>query len=540
MLFDIIIKKGCVLDGTGNSSYPGEIGIKNGKIAEIKPSLDDSALKILNAPGMIVAPGFIDMHSHSDSYLVLSGEMESFIRQGITTCVNGMCGMSLAPVPPGREAEVKKKKTEEYPPFDSVEITWNSFADYLREMEKIPCYLNTIYFVGLEALLFASQPGFENRAPTHQELEDMKSYLEEAMLAGAFGLSTGLLYPPQAYAKTKEIIELVKIVAKYNGYYFSHIRNEGEHVVDAVRECIEIIEKSKCSGGQISHHKIAGNAFWGTSHETLRLIEEANSRGVSVTCDQYPYNRGMTTLSTLIPPWAHEGGREKLLERIQNPKILMQIRKDIMENRGDWENFIYINGFDRIYLAQTFTEKWKPYEAKNLTEITQITKNADALTTLINILIDENAACYMTVESMGEEDIQRIMKSRYQMFGTDAAGIPLNPAFGTVHPRFYGTFPRVLEKYVREQNVLTLEDAIRKMTSFSAHRLSVKDRGLLKKGMWADIVVFDPDAIADKATYEQSHQFPEGIHYVIVNGKLVVDQEKIYKVFPGKVIRKPN
>ena len=329
MQLDILIKKGRIIDGTGNPWFSCEIGIKDGRILKIQPKLDYPAKTVIDAKGLIVCPGFIDMHSHSDAFSLLTGEMESYIRQGITTCVNGQCGSSLAPIPKGREAEAKKRITDEFPPFADVEITWNTFASYLDAMDKIPCFINQAYFVGFDALLFAGQPGEEDRPPTSEELESMKSFLDESMKAGAFGLSTGLLYPPQAYSKTKEIVELAKVAAQHNGYYFSHIRNEGESVIDAVKECIEITEKSGCVGGNISHHKVSGRPYWGASKKTLQLIEEANNRGVSITCDQYPYNRGMTSLRTLLPPWVHEGGLEKLLARIQNPKDLKRIRKEL-------------------------------------------------------------------------------------------------------------------------------------------------------------------------------------------------------------------
>ncbi|MFX1540207.1 MAG: amidohydrolase family protein [Promethearchaeota archaeon] len=540
MGLDILIKNGRIMDGTGNPWLPGELGIKNGRITKIKARLDDSAELVIDAAGDVVCPGFIDMHSHSDTYLPLSGEMESYIRQGITTCVTGMCGSSLAPIPPRREEEAKQHFTETFPLFEQVTITWNTYAEYLQEMAKIPCFLNTLYFVGLDMLLFAGQPGSENRPPKTEELTKMKAFLEEAMKAGTFGLSTGLLYPPQAYVKTEDIIELAKVVADYNGLYFSHIRDEGAHLIDAVKECIKIIEKSGCVGGQIAHHKVDGKAYWGASKTTLKLIEEANNRGVSVTCDQYPYNRSMTTLSTLLPPWAHEGGHEELLKRLQDPKVLNRIQQEILTSKGKWENIIQLNGYDRIYLAQTFTGKWKPYEAKSLAEITRIRKGKDEFTTLIEILVDEQAACWMTVEGIGDEDICRIMTSPFQMFGTDGAGIQRDPGQGTVHPRFYGTFPRVLRKYVREEKILPLETAIRKMTAYPAQRLGLQDRGLLREGMWADIVIFNPDTVADRATFERSHEFPDGIPYVIVNGKLVVENDTIHKVFPGKVIRRQN
>jgi N-acyl-D-amino-acid deacylase len=540
MGLDILIKNGRIIDGTGSPWLPGELGIKDGKITNIRAKLDESAELVIDAAGNIICPGFIDMHSHSDTYLPLSGEMESYIRQGITTCVTGMCGSSLAPIPKGREREAKEHFTETFPLFDRVTVTWNTYAEYLQQMAKIPCFLNTLYFVGLDMLLFAGQPGSENRPPTAEELNQMKAYLEEAMNAGAFGLSTGLLYPPQAYVKTKDLIELAQVVARYNGYYFSHIRDEGAHLVEAVKECIEIIEKSGCVGGQIAHHKVDGKAYWGASEITLQLIAEANDRGVSVTCDQYPYNRSMTTLSTLLPPWAHEGGHERLLERLQDPNTLNRIRTEIKVNQGKWENIIQLNGYDRIYLAQTFTKKWKPFEAKSLAEITQIRKAKDEFTTLIEILIDEQAACWMTIDGIGDEDICRIMTSRYQMFGTDGAGMPRDLHRGTVHPRFFGTFPRVLRKYVREEKILTLEGAVRKMTSFPAQRIGLQGRGLLREGMCADIVIFNPNTVVDKATFEKTHEFPDGIPYVIVNGKLVVEKDTIHKVFPGKVLRRQN
>ena len=537
MQLDFLIKNGQVIDGSGNPWFWSDVGVKDGKIREIHPVIDIPAKKVIDAKGHVVCPGFIDLHSHSDSFILLSGEMDSYIRQGITTCVNGQCGTSLAPIPKGREAEAKKRFTAEFPPFEEIDITWNTFASYLEVMEKTPCFINTVYFVGLSTLLFAGQPGEENRAPTSEELERMKTYLDESMTAGAFGLSTGLIYPPQAYSRTKEIVELAKVVAQHKGYYFSHIRNEGVSVINAVKECIEITEKSGCLGGNISHHKVSGRPYWGASKNTLQLIEDANNRGVSITCDQYPYNRGATSLRTLLPPWVHEGGLDCLLKRIQNPKDLKRIRNEMESNKGNWENFLQVNGYDHIFLSNCFTEKWKPFEAKSLAEISQLTGFDDEFTTLIEILVDENATCYMTVESMGEEDIRRIMKSRFQMFGTDAAGIPFNPDFGAVHPRFYGTFPRVLGFYVREVSVLTLEEAIRKMTSFPAQRLGLKTRGLLREDMCADIVIFDPKTVADKATFKKPHAFPQGIPYVFVNGELIVERETIHKVFPGQVLR---
>ncbi|MFX0136044.1 MAG: amidohydrolase family protein [Candidatus Hodarchaeota archaeon] len=539
MSYDILIKNGKIIDGAGNPWYHADIAIKDSKIIKIKQKLDEVANKVIDATGLIVCPGFIDLHSHTDIILPFLSRVESFIRQGITTCVVGMCGDSLAPIPPEKVEDAKKILSTVNPVFANLNISWNTFAQYLKKMEKVRCPLNLVFFVGYNNIRLAGGAGFENRLPTNAELESMKEYLTEAMKAGAFGMSTGLIYAPQVYVKTEELIELAKVVANHGGYYFSHIRGEGKTLINAVKEFIEIVEKSGCDGGQIAHHKVSGKIYWGASKESLRLIEEANSRGINITCDQYPYNRGMTSLTTVLPPWVHEGGIDKLLERLQNSNDRERIKKETGTKEG-WENFIHENGFECIYISTVNTKKWKDIEGKNIAEITKIKGKKDGWETIFEILIDEKGGGMITIESMSEEDIRRIMTSRYQMVGTDGIGVPANPAFGKFHPRLFGTYSRILGKYVREEKVLTLEDAIRKMTSFPAQRLGLKDRGLLREGLWADIVVFDPNTVIDKATYENPHQFPEGIPHIIVNGIIVVENNKQNRKYPGKVLRRPT
>jgi len=365
----------------------------------------------------------------------------------------------------------------------------------------------------------------------------MKEYLSEAMEAGAFGMSTGLIYAPQIYAKTEELIELAKVLIKYNGIYFSHIRGEGKTVIDAVKECIEIVKKSGCVKGQIAHHKIADKRYWGKSKDTLKLIAEANDQGLNITCDQYPYNRGMCNLSTSLPPWVREGSIEEMKSRLQDQELKEKIKREITEDIGEWENMIYEDGFDRMYVSSAPSERWEDILGKSITEITRIKGYDDDWETYFELLLDNPQ---VTSEGQGEEDIRRIMASPYQMVGTDGVGIPNMPAMGAFHPRFYVTYPRILGKYVREEKVLLLEDAIRKMTSFPAQRLGLKDRGLVREGMCADIVIFNPNTIIDKATFEDPHQFPEGISHVIVNGVIVVENNKQNKKRPGKVLRRPN
>jgi len=540
MSYDIIIKNGKIIDGAGNPWYSADIGIKDGIINTIRPKLESTAASQIDCRNLIVCPGFIDMHTHTDFLLAIYTKMDSAIRQGITTSVVGMCGESLAPIPPEKLEEFKKLFSSLTPMGGDLKITWDTYRKYLEEMDKLRIPGNIVPVVGFAPIRIAGGPGYENRAPSPQELEKMKSYVKEAMEAGAFGLSTGLIYAPQVFANTEEIIELAKVAANYNGLYFSHIRGEGRNLINAVKEVIEIVEKSGCIGGQIAHHKVSGKAYWGASKETIQLIEEANARGISITCDQYPYNRGQSGLMTSLPPWAREGGKEKILERLKNPEERERIKTDILKPSEDWENWIETSGFDHIYITFFKDKEWKDVEGRSISEITRIKGKADDFETYFEILINENADVNITIESMDEEDIRRIMTSRYQMIGTDATASPHLPDFKIFHPRTFGTYPRLLGKYVREEKLLTMEDAIRRMTSFPAQRVGLRDRGLIREGNWADIVIFNPDTVKDKTDFMQPHQFPEGIIHVIINGILVVENEKQRKKYPGKVLRRPN
>ena len=540
MAYDIIINNGKIIDGAGNPWYWGEIGIENGKITKIAPKIKDDAKKVIDANGLIVCPGFIDIHSHTDYFLPVGRGQESTLYQGVTTAVVGMCGDGMAPIPEGKEEEFRKRIGIIDPALAQLEYPYHTYAEYLVYNKKKRNSANLVFFVGYGNLRWAGGQSGENRPADLIELQKMKQLLREAMEAGAFGMSTGLIYAPQVYAKTEEIIELVKVIAKYNGLYFSHIRGEGASVLKAVSEVIEIVEKSGCAGGQIAHHKVSGEPYWGTSKETIKLIEEANERGLSITCDQYPYNRGMSGLMTALPPWVREGENEEILNRIKKPEIQGRIRKEVKEGIKGWENWIRDEGFHNFFISTVIDDNWKDIITKNITEITKIKGLSDDFDTFFNLLIDNELSVQITIKSMGNEDIRRIMTSRYQMVGTDGAGIPAATSSGAYHPRFFGTYPRILGKYVREEKILTLEQAIRKMSSFPAQRLGLQDRGLVREGNWADLVIFDPDKVIDKATYEQPYQLPEGIPYVIVNGVIVIERGKKNRKAPGKVIRRPT
>ncbi|MFX1358205.1 MAG: amidohydrolase family protein [Promethearchaeota archaeon] len=540
MDYDIIIQNGKIIDGTGNPWYQGELGIKDEKIVKIKTKIDGTADRVIDATNMIVCPGFIDMHSHSDYILLIFNKLTSFIRQGITTCVIGQCGNSFAPIHPDKVEEFRRFYASTIPLYKDYNFDWNSFGEYLQKLDSNRYPANIVPVVGFENIRIAGGPGFENRPPLEEEFQKMEEYIIEAMKAGAFGMSTGLIYAPQVYAKTEEIIRCAKVITNYNGLYFSHIRDEGNYVLEAIKEVIEIVKKSGCRGGHIAHHKVSGKNNWGKSIQTIQLIEEANSQGISISYDQYPYNRGMTNLSTLLPPWVHEGGMESLLEKLKKKENQEKIKEDIKKGISDWENFLKENSFNLIYIMMVASEKWKEIEGKSISEITKVKGKKDDWETFFEILIDDNAGTMMTIESQNEEDIRRIMKGRYHMVGTDGVGVPSKPTLGKYHPRFYGTFPRILGKYVREEKLLVMEDAIRRMTSFPALRLGLMDRGLIREGLYADIVVFNPETVIDKSTYEDPHHFPEGIPHVIVNGTLVVDNNKQKNRYPGKILRRPS
>ena len=536
MSFDILIKNGKIIDGAGNPWYSGEIGIKEGRIVKIRTEITEDAQKIIDANGMIVCPGFIDIHSHTDYILPINRTQESTLYQGVTTTVTGMCGQGMAPIPEGREEEFKKRMGNIDAALEHFDYPYHTYKEYLDYNEKKRNTANLAFLIGYGNLRWAGGQGDDNRLATAEEMENMKSYLREAMDAGAYGMSTGLIYAPQVFADTSELIELAKVVAEFNGYYFSHIRGEGEFLIEAVKEAVEIVEKSGCAGGQIAHHKVSGRPYWGASEETTRLIEEANERGLSISCDQYPYNRGMSGLMSALPPWAREGENKVILERIKNPEIQEKIKQDVKNGIEGWENWIRDEGMENLYISFVKSDKWKDVAGKSLTEITKIRGKLDDWETYFDLLIDNELGVMITIESMGEDDIRRIMTSRYQMVGTDGFGIPASFSAGAFHPRCFGTYPRVLGKYVREEKIITLEQAIRKMTSFPAQRLGLQDRGLLIEGNWADIVIFDPDNVRDNATYLNPYQLPEGIPHVIVNGVPVIQNGKRNRKAPGKVL----
>jgi N-acyl-D-amino-acid deacylase len=528
MEFDILIVGGRVFDGTGNPWFYGDIGVLGDKIAFIGKARGVDAKMVIDASGLAVAPGFIDMHSHSDLELLVDGRAISKIHQGVTLEVVGNCGSSAAPLNDLLKAHMEKFVLPEYD--WQIKLDWSTMGEYFNKLEKGGISLNVASHVG-HSNVRACVLGFDNREPTSRELEDMKKLVADAMRDGAVGLSTGLIYPPSCYAKTEEIIELAKVVADYGGIYASHIRGEGETLLEAVREAIRIGREAKVPV-EISHFKASGKLNWGKVKDAAKIIEEAREMGVDVTADQYPYIAASTSLSALLPEWAHEGGAEKLLERLKNPESLNKIKSHLeMYKRRDPEYW------NRIMIS--YLEKNKQFLGKTISEISSML-NLSPEDTVIKLLLDEETRVSHISFGMCEEDVEYVIRLPWVMVGSDGSAVTPEGVLGKgkPHPRYYGTFPRVLGVYSRERKVISLEQAIRKMTYLPAWRLGFRDRGIIREGAYADIVVFDPKTVIDNATFIDPHRLPSGILHVIVNGVVTIYNGVHTGAKAGRVLRR--
>lgn len=531
-LFDVLIKNGHLVDGTGNPYFKADIGISGGKVIRIDKDIDEADTQhVIDADGLIVSPGFFDAHSHDDLYLLINPACDEKILQGVTTSIIGNCGISPAPISKDYMSDIKdalRVMGGEHIPEEDFEI--QSFGDFLNKIEALKLGINVLPLVGHSTIRLAVM-GSANRAPTDYELKRMRELTASAMEEGAFGISTGLIYAPGNYAKIDEIIELSEAVGQANGIYASHIRSESDQIISAIREAIKIGEKANVPV-HISHHKVAGKDNWGRSVETLKMMAEARDRGLEVTCDQYPYRAGSTFLAALLPPSTLSDGPEEFSRKLKDPKIREKIIAEIEKDSGvQWENLIKGSGFDNIVIAMSSNHH--DYVGRSVAEIAEM-EDKSPYNVIFDLVVEEKRGTIAILYMMNDEDIQRIMRSPFTMIGTD--GIP---GFGVskVHPRLTGTFPRILGRYVRDKGILSLEDAIRKMTSLPAQTFRVKKKGLLIEGFDADIVIFDPKTIIDNSTYEDPLQNPEGISYVLVNGEIAVESGKVIGATLGKVLR---
>ena len=524
-MYDYIIKNGKIIDGSGTPWFKSDIAILNNKIEKIAKLTEDNAKTIIDAEGLVVSPGFIDIHTHSDLTVLVNGKSESKIRQGVTTEVIGNCGSSPAPAY-GEGYKHLKEELKDY----GLSYDWKSYKKFLEVMNKKDKSVNIVPLVGHGALR-RSVLGYENRKPNLEELNKMKNLLKKAMKAGAIGFSSGLIYPPSSYAETEELIELAKTAAEFGGIYTTHMRYEGEKLVEGVKEAIKIGEESGISV-QISHHKVTVKNSWGLVSGTLEMMREARKRGVDVSCDVYPYPATSTGLDSILPDWAHEGGLEDLLERLENKITKSEIIKFLEKNERP-------RGFENIMVTSIHSNENKRFEGKNIRDIGD-ELGITAEETVIKLVLEEKAKVGMIRFAMSENDIKKVISDPLAMICSDAGSRADHGSLaeGKPHPRAFGTFPRVLGKYSRDENVISLEKAIYKMTGLTAWRLGLQNKGLLKEGMDADITIFDPEIIEDKATFVNPLQYPAGIAKVIVNGKIVIEDGQHTGSLPGKLVVK--
>jgi N-acyl-D-amino-acid deacylase len=528
-VLDLLVKNGKIIDGTGNPWFKADLGVKEGKIAAIGQNLRYEARTVINAEGLAVSPGFIDMHTHSDLRVFKYPEEDAKLMQGITTALLGQDGLSVAPIDDANKVPMMQRISGLLGTYLN-EWNWNSMADYLSAIDAVNPATNSMMLVPHGAIR-AMALGWENRLASPDELEKMKALLAQALKEGAVGFSTGLIYPPGMYADHTELVELCKVTASYGGFFVVHMRNEGDYLMESIQEVTDICLEAGCPL-HISHLKASGRQNWGKSKEALALIEQARVKGLEVTFDQYPYIAGSTMLDALIPPRFHGGGTKQLLNSLKDPAVREEIRL-VQENVKPerWENWIAACGWDRIMINAVVSDKNRFAEGKTIAELSQ-TLNKTPLSVVCDLLIEENGTVTMTNFYGCEDDVKEIMRSDYMTVCSD--GI----VGGKPHPRVYGTCARILGKYVREEKVITLPQAIKKMTSLPAQRLGLQDRGILREGLVADMAIFDPNTIQDKGTWDEPSQYPDGMIHVLVTGQLAVKDGKITGVRAGKALRR--
>jgi dihydroorotase/N-acyl-D-amino-acid deacylase len=534
--FDLLITHGHIIDGTGSPWYSGDVGIRDGRIAAIGTLAGAPAKRTLDAHGEVVAPGFIDMLGQSETTILVDPRLPSKIFQGITTEITGE-GNSAAPVDDAMLA-ADRAGYEHY----KIDPDWRTFRQYFARIEKQGMGINLASYVGATSVR-RMVLGDADVQPTAAQLDQMKALVREAMRDGAVGVSTALQYSPAPYAKTEELIALAAEAAPYGGIYATHMRSEGDAVLDSIDEAARIGREAHIPV-EIWHLKAAGKANWGRMPQIVDRIEKARAAGVDISANTYAYTAWFNTFSAFVPPWAHDGGDAQLISRLKDPATRARIRKDMLspgkDSAGeDWDNeWQEIPGPEAIQIAVVQNPELRPLQGKRLSEVAALWKE-DAIDALCDLLIKDGAFTEVAVFGMDEPDVLLALKQPWISVDNDSQGTSPEGLLGEEHPhpRAYGTFPRILRKYVREEKELTLPDAIRKFTALPAQRMRLTDRGVLKQGMWADVVVFDPEKITDKATFENPNQFSEGMEYVLVNGVPVIAEGKMTGAQPGKVLR---
>jgi N-acyl-D-aspartate/D-glutamate deacylase len=528
---DVAIVGGQVLDGDGGAAVVTDIGIRAGRIVHIGPLLSQQASRTIDAKGLTVAPGFIDIHNHSDYSVLVDPKAESMIRQGVTTMVLGE-SRSAGPVKAGRPEPGRDPR---------VQVDWSTLGGYFERLQRQHVATNIASYVGHEQV-WTYVKGYDQTPATRAELDAMKALVAQAMDDGALGLSTSLLMPPSSLATLNNLIELAGVAAARGGIYSTHIRDEGEGVFAAIDEAIAVGKGARLRV-DIIHMKIAHRRLWGRASEIVARVQQARDAGLDIRANVYPYTAGQNNLSSIVPPWAHDGGREKMVERLRNPSDRRRMRAEILNGLPGWYNHYLAtgDGWAGIQLVTLTDPRNAPFQGKRMSELIAA-RGGDAVETLFDVLIEEKGSVPAVFFHHSEEDMQLILRQPWTSIGSDGAAVNADGSTGPghPHPRFYGTFPRVLGRYVRELKVLTLAEAVKKMTSMNADKIGIADRGRIQVGKWADVTIFDAGTIADRATFDNPRQYPIGVRYVLVNGAVTIDGERHTGALAGRVLYGPG
>lgn len=532
--FDVLIRNGTVYDGSGGEGRTADVALQGDRIAGVGDLKGAKAGLTIDAKGLAVAPGFINMLSWSTDSLIADGRSQSEIRQGVTTEIMGE-GESMGPVNDRvREKMLRDQKDIHYP------ISWTTLADYLKFLEKRGVSCNVASFIGATTIR-ENVIGFEDKAPTPQQLDEMRALVRQEMEAGALGIGTSLIYPPAFYAKTPELIELCKVAAKYQGKYISHMRSEGSQLLEALDELIRISREAKIPA-EVYHIKAAGKSNWPKLAPLLAKIEAAQKEGLKITADMYAYTAAGTGLDACLPPWTEDGGYPALFKRLRDPEMRKKIAAEVKTPSDAWENLYLAAGApDKILLVGFKSEKLKPLTGKSLADVAKM-RGKDPVETIMDLLAEDESRIESIYFVMSEENVRKKMATRWISFGSDEASQAPEGVFlkANPHPRAYGNFARVLGKYVREEKVISLGEAIRRLSALPATNLGLDHRGFLKEGMFADVVIFDPATIADRATFAEPHQYAVGMKQVFVNGTQVIKDGEHTGATPGRALWGPG
>ncbi len=528
-MLDILVRDGFIVDGSGRRTWKGDVGVRDSKIVMLGATCAAPARTVIDATGKVVAPGFIDLHSHTDLKVLNDPEGTIKLQQGVTTEIFGNCGFSAAPVDSER-LQLLQTYSEPIMGRLTGPWTWRTYEEYLAALRSKRFGHHVGGYVGNGALRIAVK-GFAAGSLSRPELEEVKNLLDGALNAGALGLSLGLMYVPENYYSLSELVEICGVLKKHGAILVAHMRGEGNSLLRSIREVLDIAERAEVSL-HISHLKAAGKNNWGaTCSAAIDLVEEARGRGLDVTCDVYPYTAGSSTLTSLLPPWALEGGVRRAIQRVADPAQRRRVLTELSHEADDWDNLVYPTGWDKVVVSSVGSTINQSLVGKSMAEIASI-RGTEPAAVALDLLAEEDGNVAIVFFHMAEDDMIRIMKLPYSFIISDS----LYSTSGLPHPRLYGTFPRVFARYVRDQKVLTLEEAVRKVTALPAQRLELQSIGRLELGYAADITIFDPATIQDQATYTRPEQYPAGIDWVLVGGVVANQFGKLTGVRNGRLL----